>query len=106
MQLDYGARFDPMAVFEAIRGDETKKKEASTATLSFLIKLGAQIEDVVTWRKGTPLIRYTSWQDGACVVVAREWGRPPRAEEYELTVIEYARKQGKADICELLEVAM
>jgi hypothetical protein len=31
--------------------------DTSTATLGFLIKLGAQIEDVVAWRNGT-LLRY------------------------------------------------
>jgi hypothetical protein len=57
MLLDYGARFYPMSVFEAIRGNGSEKDEASTATLGFLIKHGAQIEDVVAWRNGT-LLRY------------------------------------------------
>jgi hypothetical protein len=53
MLLDYGARFDLMAVFEAVRGNESEKDEESTATMGFLIKLGVQTDDVVAWRKGT-----------------------------------------------------
>jgi ankyrin repeat protein len=105
--LDYGARFDPMAVFEAIRGDESKEEEASTATLGFIINLGAQIEDVVAWRKGT-LLRYAvTLEKIDHLKMLLENGADPGATwGREQTVVEYARLEGKAEIIELLEEAM
>jgi hypothetical protein len=106
MLLDYGARSDLMAVFEAMRGNESEKDEASTATLGFLIKLGVQTDDVVAWRKGTPLRYAVTLGKVDHVKMLLENGADPRTIwGGNQTVLKYAIVKGKAEISELLEEA-